>query len=270
MKINNSNTQVENDYIVYTGVHKISVLGVNLNNEELKKLGFNVKEDAKEPEFLNVKVGEDKVFTRIRFAYLFRGKIMIDGVERTYNQKANNLEFLISNRDNISANGNIQHINDYGATAYSSTKDNPKMAWFWEKPNRVAKEGEAFLINFLKIYLNVAPKDECKLNWEALVKGDTKEISNHLKLVPTNECYALLGYKEYTSPEGKNSLYQSVFNNAFVRGNKIGYMAEFVKLFANYTGGFNYQNDFNFKPFMPKIESPTPDTTVDDVVEDVF
>lgn len=269
MKVNNSNTAVTNDSLVFTGVHKVKVLAVNPTNADLAKIGYTIKEDAKEPEYKDIKVGELD-YSRVRFVLQFSGKMLINGNEKSYNNKTN-LDFLISDRDVVSANGNVQYINDAGNTAYSSTKENPKMTWFWGTPNRIAKEGEAALLHFLKIHLNIAPKDECKLkSWADLLKGNATEIKKYLGLAPNNECYALLGDK-IVEKDDKVTHYQSVYGRFFVRATAVQPEADFAKEFAKYTGTFNYQNDFTFKPVLEKVESPTPDgVTTEEVDENPF
>lgn len=267
MKVNNSNESVESNRLVFTGVHKIKVLAVNPTNAELTKLGYTIKEDAKEQEYTGIKI-QELDYSRIRFIYQFSGKTIINGNEVSYNQKQS-LDFLISDRDVVSKDGNIQHISDTGNTAYGSTKENPKMAWFWGTPNRVAKQGEAELLHFLKIYLNIAPKDECKLaKWADLVKGNVTEIKKYLGLAPNNECFGTLGMKE-VEKDGKITVYQTIYNKHFVRASNLQPEAEFSKHFANYTGSFNYQNDFTFKPVLEKVvntaKPDTADTSDDDM-----
>jgi hypothetical protein len=251
MKVNNSNESVENNRLVYTGVHKIKVLAVNPTNAELAKLGYTIKEDSKEQEYTGIKI-QELDYSRVRFLVQFSGKTIINGNEVTYNDKTN-LDFLISDRDVISQNGNVQHINNGGGTAYSSTKENPKMTWFWGTPNRVAKQGEADLLHFLKVHLNIAPKEECKLDtWNKIVKGDVSEIKKNIGLVPNNQCFSTLGMKE-VEKDGKVTVYQTIYNKHFVRASNLQPESEFSKHFANYTGNFNYQNDFTFKPVLEKV-----------------
>jgi len=267
MKVNNSNESVENNRLVFTGVHKIKVLAVNPTNAELAKLGYTIKEDAKEQEYTGIKI-QELDYSRVRFIYQFSGKTIINGNEVTYNQKQS-LDFLISDRDVVSKDGNIQHISNTGNTAYGSTKENPKMAWFWETPNRVAKQGEAELLHFLKVHLNIAPKDECKLaKWVDLIKGNVTEIKKYLGLAPNNECYALLGMKE-VEKDDKTNVYQAIYNKHFVRASNLQPESEFSKHFANYTGSFNYQNDFTFKPVLEKVVNTAKPDLVDTTDDDM-
>ena len=269
MNVTNSNESVENNFLVFSGVHKIKILGVNPNNAELAKLGYTIKEDAKEPEYTGIVINELE-WSRVRFIYQIVGKTLINGNEVSYSQKSS-LDFLVSDRDVVSQNGNVQHIGDFGNTAYSSTKENPKMEWFWNKPNRVAKQGEADLLGFLKVHLNIPPKDECKLaKWADVIKGNATEIKKYLQLVPNNECYALLGGKE-SEKDGKTTVYQSIYNRFFVRASNLQPEAAFSKEFANYTGSFNYQNDFTFKPFLEKVNNVVPDSNAANTADaDVF
>lgn len=257
MKVNNSNDSQESNILNFTGVHKIKVLAVNPTNAELAKFGYTIKEDAKEPEYAGIKI-QELDWARVRFLVQFHGKTVINEKEVNYSQRTF-LDYLVSDRDVVSQNGNIQHINNGGNTAYASTKENANMKWFWSTENRVAKQGEAELLGFLKVHLNIAPKDDCKLDtWSKIVKGDASEIKKLCALVPNNECYALLGIKE-SEKDGKTTIYQTIFNRFFVRATNLQPLAAFSKEFANFTGKFNYQNDFTFKPVLEKVTVATPD-----------
>ena len=235
------------NYMLLTGVAKAKIVAINPNNEKLKKVDINVKEDAKEPEYTGLEINEE-VYSKLKFLLRIEGDLeMPDKTIKHYNQIVN-LEFLISNRDDASSTGNVKFINNFGNSAYSSTKDNPKMGWFWKVGNPVpAKQGEVVVTEFLRAFLNTDIKSEGKIkNWAKIVNGDTNEIKGYIQNFINNFVYVLLGYKE-VEKEGKISYYPVVFNRFFVRGGNDTPITAFRKFMDTYTGTFLYQNDLRLK-----------------------
>lgn len=248
------------NYLLLTGVAKAKIIGLNPSNAKLKSLGFNVKEDAPEPEYTGVTINEE-TYSKLRFVLKVKGDLQQnDGSLRPYDSNLF-LDFLISNRDDASSSGNVKYINNFGSTAYSSTKDNPKMEWFWGKGSpKAAKQGEAIVTEFLRAFLNVDPRTEGKIkDWAKVVNGNTSEIAGYLKpFLESNFVYVLLGYKEVVSDD-KVNYYQNVFNRCFVRGGIDNPIPNFKKYLDNYQGTFLYQNDLMLKKLdtnnLPKPDS---------------
>ena len=264
MKGQSSDVPASN-YLLLTGVAKAKIIGLNPNNAKLKSLGFNVKEDAQEPEYTGIDINSE-TFSKLRFVLKVKGDLQLnDGSLRPYDTNLF-LDFLISNRDDASSSGNVKYLNDFGATAYSSTKENPKMEWFWSKGNpKAAKQGECLVTEFLRAFLNVDPRTEGKIkDWSKIVNGNVSEIVGYLKpYLDNNFVYVLLGYKEVVNDD-KVSYYQSVFNRHFVRGGIDNPISSFKKQLDNYQGNFLYQNDLLLKKLdtdnLPKPDSDNSDS----------
>lgn len=238
--ISNSNISKEasNEAVIlnikkYIGVASVNVVAINPNNDKLRKYGWEIAADAKEPEYV-IKVtdakGKESTSTRVRFLVQiqdFDDKPVIP------------LDFWIRPEVQINQEGTkCKIIDQFGRTAWA-TKDEVKAGVvptystgqkaFISTPYTMCHIGEEELVTFLIKYLNVTPlqvfdkalghyvdsKNPGKLtidNWKALCNGDVKEIASYLATQPDNRVKVVLGIRT----KDDNKTYQTFIDTKYI------------------------------------------------------
>lgn len=197
----------------YIGVASVNVLAVNPNNAVLRKFGWAIPEDAEEPTYYKDIEVEGKTIRRQQVCFL----VQIHDLE---DKPVIRLNFTISNTARVNKdNTKCQIIDQYGRTAWATKEEfqakkipvysNGQSANI-SAPYKIAHQGEGELVTFLFKYLNITPlqifdrnqnawipsKNPGKLtfdNWEAMCKGNMKELASYLALQPDNKVKVILG-----------------------------------------------------------------------------
>lgn len=270
MAVETGNSAEKTGRTLYTGLVNVQVVAINPTKAEMEKLGYQPQKDP----VYTVEIGTDekKQYTKIALYVTGEGSYKDnEGVVKKGNVKSK-IEYLISARQRVSQNGNIQFIDKFGNSAYGSTKGTENMGWFWGKDGkdlvtnnkiREAYEGEADLIAAIKAWMAVDFGRECTIdNWTNLVNGNLNELTSLMKAQPNNKLKVLA----ITSTDEK---YQNIYNRMFGFENDID-TKKWVKHFNSNTGSTaNYQNDFTFKPFIAKADAPdAPDNGANDAFKD--
>lgn len=253
--INNTNASKNSysgdfqDYKKYIGVASINIVGINPNNEKLRKLGWDIPEGADEPKYVTMKEdGTGIKSTRISFLVQiqdFDDKPIIP------------INFFIRPEFMKNKAGDKAKIIDqYGRTAWATepeikARKIPQYASGVTAsiavPYKGCHFGEEELVNFLMKYLNVTPFSifDSKANawrnspnpgmltidnWDELCKGNVSELVQYVSLQPENLVKVVLGVMQ----NDENRIYQTFLNNGYIgngaRTNESGEYASARKL----------------------------------------
>ena len=211
IKANNSQEAVVVNRPYYYGIGDFKILGINLDFDELKELGFD---RSKEP------VYEVQTLNGIKRKITFYCEHEETGLKKP-------LDFFISNEDAVNKSGTVKIINNFGqntsAASVDAIKADPRYTWFRHDGIRIAKEGEIELIEFIVNWLNVKnytskkesmegvlPDEVTIDNWEKLVDGNVKELEKYRKDKPNNKVGILVHI---------NGKYMNLYNRRFSRFN---------------------------------------------------
>lgn len=223
------------DYKKYLGVASVNVLCVNPNNAKLKMYGWNVADNAEEPQYVMTKERDGKLVTSTKIRLL----VQIQDLE---DKPIIPLDFWIGPEVSQSSDGQKGKIIDnYGRTAWGSRDEirAHKIPQYKNGPASISSDyrmchrGEEELITFIFKYLNITPlqvfsrssnsyedtKNPGKFsfdNWQKLCDGDVTELETYLKLQPKNQVKVILGIR--TNDE--NRTFQTFINTRFL-GNSI-------------------------------------------------
>jgi hypothetical protein len=181
--------------------------------------------------------------------------------------------FFIEDEDSVSQNGKTQYVNAVGKSSYSDSEGNLK-DWFKKAMTyRVAKKGEAELMEFVRnwlqdIQLNVdkgGNKNNILLDMAKLFAGDVRELNDlvHSEFAGTTTALACVRTK--TTPDGIKQ-YQNVFNKKFLPGYCIKYFTgsgkttpQFVEEFkAEVSGEHGCKDFFVLEPLRDYKEGENP------------
>lgn len=228
---NESASTSQSDIKRYIGVATVNVVAVNPNNETLKKYGWNIAEGAEEPSYGTSKNSDGtERAARVR---------LLVSIKELPGNPVIPLDFSV--RPEIRANADktkFQIIDAYGRTAWATEEEikNRKVPVYSNgsvaqisTPYRLCHAGEETLIKFLSKYLNVTPfdifdkakgqyvpsKNPGKVSiddWDALCKGDAKELKGYFAMKPDNVVKVILGVR--TSDD--NRTYQTFFRDGFL------------------------------------------------------
>lgn len=230
---NESTEAVESSFPRFVGVSSIKVLAINPNNAKLRSLGWNVPEDASEPEYTTVNEKGEKQ-ARIR--------IMAQAMDHP-SEPIIPLDFWVRPELQLSAeregeDRKCKVIDSYGRTAWV-TKDQMKAHAIPEYANGPANiapdykpchRGEESLVLFVMKYLNMTPYETFSNgiwqkaekpgrftidNWDALCKGNIKEIAEAIAVKPDNRCKVIFGVRKTDD----NKTYQTFYPNLFLYNN---------------------------------------------------
>jgi hypothetical protein len=219
------------EYKKYLGVASVNVLCVNPDNAKLKMYGWNVPDNAEEPQYIFTKERNGKPVTSTKIRIL----VQIQDLE---DKPIIPLDFWIGPEVTQNADGSKGKIIDnFGRTAWG-TRDEIRAHQIPQYKNgeasisqdyRMCHRGEEELIRFIFKYLNITPlqvfsrssngyentKNPGKFafdDWQKLCNGNVKELEGYLRLQPNNQVKVLLGIR--TNEENRS--YQTFMNNKFL------------------------------------------------------
>jgi hypothetical protein len=204
-----------------TGVFEANVIAVNPTMEELNALlGSDIDKEleyVKEKE-VTLKNEEKLIVDSSRIAFY---------LQDVKTKRIFNVSYFLENRDKEeSEKGNIQYINEVGATTWAADEDalsDEKYAWFTKREYRRAKVGEAELYEFVKAWLKLDYRDPgtvLDLKFDNLITGDVRVLRNEIgknaesSLAGTVTALAIVTQKEV---DGETKFYQNV-SNKFILG----------------------------------------------------
>lgn len=245
IKSHDSSEQVVKESKLYTGLLNQKVVAINPDKEGLKAIGINTD---KEPEYIKVEDGIKKV--RLDF---FTEKTLPNS-EIFKNKK---VTFWLENKVKANKDANKwEWINNIGQSTYSV--DVPDYPWYKKEGARKALVGEVTLIQFISAWMNIKAEDEVFLdNISKIFEGDYSELRALLAARPTNEFKGLLGVNE---KDGK--YYQTVYTGRFGRATETAasnkhWISALEDQYSKFKA--DYQNSLEFKLYVAKITSETPD-----------
>ena len=235
--IENYNASVNPDEIIdykkFIGVGKVNILSVNPSNEILRSVGWNIPENADEPQYVKTKDvdGKTQTYARVRFL------VQVQDMEE---KPIVPMDFWV--RPEVFINSEqtkCKIIDSFGRTAWGSKDEvkGHKIPQYKNGPANIASDykvchrGEEEIVRFLFKYLNITPlqvfsraandyvesKNPGKLTidkWSSLCTGDVSEIKEYVKLQPENCVGVVFGIK--TTDDNKT--YQT-FLNTYYLGN---------------------------------------------------
>lgn len=232
---NESKTSEFADYKKYIGVGSINVLCVNPDNAKLKMYGWNVADNADEPQYVIEKERDGKIVKSTRVCLLVQIRDLED-------HPIIPLNFWIGPEISQSGDGSkAKIIDNFGRTAWG-TRDELKAHKIPEYKSgpanissdyRLCHRGEEELVTFIFKYLNITPlqvfsrtsngyentKNPGKFafdNWNAMCAGDMKELEGYLKLQPQNCMKVVFGIRT----NDDNKTFQSFINTRYI-GNSV-------------------------------------------------
>lgn len=206
------------EYSKSVGLFEAKVVAVNPTKSELEKLLKLGKELERDPEYVGVddESGRAKVTLSVWLEEAKKGQLF-------------NVRFFLKDEDRENrTKDKLQYINTVGFTAWADQPDNLP-SWFLDigKEYRVAKVGEDELYSFGRSWLNKLDTRESDgvldFEWKKLMKGNVKEMTDHLKAPYADTVLALATIKVSENKQGEVVDYQQVYNKAFLPG----YMMKF-------------------------------------------
>lgn len=224
------------DFPKYVGVATCKIVAVNPNNAVLKTLGWNIKDDAEEPNYVSDKTMDDgtiKRTTKVRFM------VKILDLEDT---PIIPLDFFIGPEVKTSRDGKVNVIDRFGQDAwgypevvnakqkiyYTSRQTGSQIPAIIDNKYEPCHRGELQLVKFLMKFLAMQPlqyKDRKTGewvkspnpgsltidNWRGLVNGDFREIRGYVQSQKDNLIKVVLGVEN----NGDKS-YQSFYKEKFL------------------------------------------------------
>lgn len=235
--ISNTNASKEPSNVEYVDVHKyvgvasINIVAVNPNNDKLRKYGWNIPEEADEPNYVHTVERDGKIVKSARVRFLAQIQDLDD-------KPIVPMDFWCRQELCVNRDGSkCKVIDTFGRTAWATKEDvqahrvpqysnGPANISY---PYRPCHVGEEELVSFLMKYLNVTPfqifdrKKNGYVNstnpgrltidsWESLCSGDAKEIREMLALQPENKVKVILGIRSTDD----NKSYQTFLNSGFL------------------------------------------------------
>lgn len=233
---NASKNPMTGDYLdikKYIGVASVNIVAVNPNNETLRKFGWNLPEDADEPNYISTRQDANgKTITSARVRLLAQ-------VQDFDEKPIVSLDFWVRPEKLVNKEGTkCKIIDQYGRTAWATkeevqkkeipTYSNGNKANI-STPYKMCHSGEEELVSFLLKYLNVTPfqmfdrvqnswvptKNPGKLtidDWNGLCNANVKEIAEYLACQPENRVKVVLGVRS----SDDNKTYQTFLTSKFI------------------------------------------------------
>lgn len=230
--ISNSNVSKEPsegnfiDVKKYIGVGTVHVLAVNPDNKTLRNYGWNIPDDADEAQYVYTD-DNGKPSARVRF---------LVQLQEPEDKPIIGIDFWVRPDIHINSDGTkCEIVDSYCRTAWG-TKDEVKaheIPQYANGPASISSDykpchiGEANLLNFLRMYLNITPfniykdgawvttKNPGQLtieNWKAICSGDVKELREYIATQPDNKLKVIFGVR--TNDENKS--YQTFMTDTFI------------------------------------------------------
>ena len=235
--IENSNTSkssngIEYDIKKYIGVASVNVLAINPNNATLRKYGWQIPQDAEEPEYTTTveRNGKQIKAAKVRFLVQIMDidphpVIALDfWVRGAYCANKENNKFKVIDHFGRKAWLTKEEVNKKFVPKFESGDDMIAL------PYAYSKEGEEELIAFIFKYLNITPfqiwdrakgkyvnsPNPGKLtidDWAKLCNGDVSEIKGYMGLQPDNKVKVVLGVRDNSE---NNRSYQAFLNTVYI------------------------------------------------------
>lgn len=233
---NSSKAPVEGevfDFTKYVGVASVNVIAINPDNAKLRQYGWQIAEGADEPKYVSTFEKDGVQIPTARVRFLVKIKNYTPDNDPVLPLDFHIRQDVVLNREKTKC----KVIDSFGRTAWATQDDlknhkipldrngNPLRI---STPYKLCHYGEEELIQFLMKYLVITPfsifnrvknewentKNPGKLtidNWDALCKGDTKELAGYLAIKPDNCVTVVLGVRT----SDNNRVYQTFLNTKF-------------------------------------------------------
>lgn len=249
MKVNNNNQGQEKT--LYVGAGLVQILCFNPNRSELDRvLGIERSEDYEQkPEFEYVKDDATiKVKRKGEDGEEFEDEITCKKLTITAWVRENKTEeifpinFTLYDVDDVSSTGKTKYVTQHGKSTYVDSESNLP-DWFKFTPGKkkmslnykIAKRGEATLLEFLAKWTNISPFDiESSLfpeNPKKFWNGDMKELNNLIADFGDSSVMIQFGVrtKDVEQEDGSTETkeYQTISTKAFAS-------SKYMKFFRNY------------------------------------
>ena len=215
----------------YVGVASLSILAINPNNSTLRKYGWNIAEDANEPNYTSTQEKNGKMVKVARVRFL----CMINDLDE---KPIVSLDFWCREGKLLNKDASKCKIIDvFGRTAWATKEEMTKgsIPMYASGPANVSTPykpchpGEEELILFISRFLNITPltrfdrlKKEYVNNdnpgkitiddWNAIINGNIKELASDIAIQPDNKLKVILGVR--TTEENKT--YQTFLNTGYI------------------------------------------------------
>lgn len=226
MAITGNKKETSAGYKKSYGFAAYDVLGVNLSNEELKELGFYVKEGDEDKDRTFVTEEEGVARVQIEFACKSRGE----------DKKLRKFSFWISNKNARNSEEKeralYKFINDQGRTAWSLKPNEYEglseaySVYFTGEDDalnpRPCKRGEEEFMLFMRSCMAIDFKNggTLKYNLKKLFNGNFKEIKDDLKTDFLTPIIVATTIKVKDTDEGKKEI-ESFYSYGFAPGSNI-------------------------------------------------
>lgn len=278
--VNASKTASSENVKRYVGVATVHVIAVNPNNKTLRDNGWNIPEDASEPEYVVEKDGKKN--TRVRFLVkvddLVNDNVVIPldfWVKGEYQANSDQTKFKIIDKYCRTAWGTKDEIKAKKIPQYASGPANIAT------PYALCHVGEEQLALFLMKLLNVTPLQVFRDNawvdtknpgslkfddWNKIVNGNVKEIIDYVALMPENRMKVILGVRLNTAT---NRWYQTFLDSSFLGStaspDQSGNYPGAVRAIAKFNEGRNNAENYIFEPVF--VHEWSENTTPTEVTE---
>ncbi len=192
------------------GVFESKVIAINPTAEEYKDiLGFDLKEDSKQTEYLSEKDGVSKV----------RIDVWLQDVKSDFKTKVS--FFLEDTKRTNKDNTKKQYVNSVGMCSWASSEDGLPSWFVKNRDYRVAYTGEEEFVSFLRVWLGgldfMHSKTELQLDWKKVISGNLKEWRDEIGGEWCQTVGALATIKTVEKEDGPKS-FQGIYNKAFFPG----------------------------------------------------
>jgi len=208
------------DFVKKIGLFEAKVIAINPAADEYKAVvGYDLKEDSKECEYLSVNDAGNTVL---------RINVWLEDVKTSNNDQPSRYKvtFFLENKERENKDmTKKQYINSVGSCTWADDANNLQ-EWFTAHEYRVAYNGEEDLYNFKRTWLSEL---DYKKNiegflseWKKLMKGNVKDLKDEIdgefctdtdgNIIPFG-ALATINTKE---KDGEIKEYQSIYNKAFL------------------------------------------------------
>lgn len=278
----------------YIGVGSLHVLAVNPSNKVLKQYGWNIGDDAPEPEYvrsITFDNGETRNYLRLNLLCSIEDKEDVPVVSLNFKLYPE----VMLNKDGTKC----KIIDKYGRTAWVTKEEmrEKKIPMYATGAANIDPDyqpchrGEEELIQFLLKYLKITPVEfynsdtgryqknsnpgYCTIdNWARLCSGDVTEIRQAISMQPENCVKVILGI----GTTDDNKTYQTFINNYYIangaRPSNGAYPAAKRAIDKYLEGGYHENETFSDEPVKVYVEKPTeeikPANSDDKEIEKIF
>jgi len=250
---NEGKVEVQKNFKTIYGIAPFKVVAINPSLEQLVSLGINAQ---KEPEY----VKDDK--TRIEIWVQSQLPLTkVEGVDKSLEelglekQLVQKMAVFISDKNKGKADGSTTTwINAFGSICSTPSGDTPSASWWKSQGQHVAREGEIELIKFIRAWVNAGAGDEVSIdNWDALLKGNVKELRDILTSFKDNIVRSMISV---TVKDGKT--YAAIDQQHHEPWNIVG-LTNWAKSFNGNPPRAGKFISFSLKEFVATEPTPTAD-----------